>query len=148
MIRALTILLVASILTVHVTVLNVQAGSVWQYALAKNFLLFFLGARWLSSFIGVMANILLSKDEPDENAEKKEIKKIKREIPAEAFSEASFPTAAQPLDSAKPQAANDDLVDKAPATTIKPEAQRDNSPAVWRFRGQKQLGTRVLQIRG
>ena len=147
MIRALTILLVASVLTIHMTILNVQDGSVWQYALAKNCLVFFLGARWLSSFIGVMANIFLSKDDADEKAEK-EIKKIKREIPAEAFSEESFPTAPKTLQNAPAQAANDEPVSQIPAATAKPEVQRANQPAVWRFRGQKQLGTRMLQIRG
>ena len=147
MIRALTILLVATVLTVHVTVLNVQDGSVWQYALAKNFLVFFIGARWLSSFIGVMANIFLSKDEPSD-AEKKEIKKIKREVPAECLSEDAFPKAAMPLEQQKAEAANDDAVNKPLATPIKSNAPRNETPAVWRFREQKQLGNRLLEIRG
>lgn len=151
MIRRLTILVMALILTAHVTYLDVQAGSVLQYALLKNFLVFFLGGRWLSGLIGAVANILLHDADPPDAAKESVPQKLKSEIPASAFSEESFPkhrkSAEVALESAQPPGQTENV--KLPGVwRRRTEQTNEKTPALWRVRKERQTVIQAVAMRG
>lgn len=149
MIRMIVVVLTAAIVSTHVTYLEVKDGSDLAVCLAKNLVVFLLMARWLSGLIGSLATILLSNDS-DADGPKKDSKKEKRQIGAESLSEAAFPTAGAAKSEPAEQAAVDPKPIEVPATVealAVAAVRRDDMPAVWRFRPQKRLSTRVLAIR-
>lgn len=149
MIRLIVVFLTAVIVAAHATYVEVNAGSVLAFSLTKNLIVCTFMARWLSSLIGAIANIVLSNDS-DADGPKKDGKKEKRQIGAESLSEAAFPTAGAAKSEPAEQAAVDPKPIEVPAIVEAPAmaaVRRDDMPAVWRFRPQKRLSTRVLAIR-
>jgi len=157
MIRLIVVLLTAVILAAHATYLEVsEGGSVLAFSLAKNLIVCTFMARWVSSFIGTVANLLLSNDSGADGPKKDE-KKEPRQIPAESLSEAAFPTTGtSDAKSERPASPRLRLVEPvaqqpepipAKVDTLIDRVRRGDMPAVWRFRPQKQLSSRVLAIR-